>query len=151
MRCKMRKRKVWRYYCDFCKKAGCSGGHLKNHEKHCTLNPNRDCGMCKARELEQPDLSKAILLLPNPDEYLSRETDCDGDNIFICFDGLEDAVDKVLPELRDFVENCPACIMAALRQRGIPVPVAKKFNYRDECQYMWAELNRNQEDYSDEI
>lgn len=44
----MRKVKKWRYYCDFCKKSGCSGHHIVKHETHCCRNPNRVCRMCVA-------------------------------------------------------------------------------------------------------
>jgi len=36
------KRKMWRYYCGFCrKKAACHPTTVKRHEVHCFLNPNR--------------------------------------------------------------------------------------------------------------
>ena len=37
---------VKRYYCDFCKKSGCSASSMKTHEKKCGLNPERICGLC---------------------------------------------------------------------------------------------------------
>lgn len=42
MRAKMR----WRYYCDFCPKAGGSKAHMRTHEASCTRNPDRTCRMC---------------------------------------------------------------------------------------------------------
>ena len=136
----MRKKKVWRYYCEFCKKAGCSGGHLKRHEEHCTMNPNRTCGMCEMMGGGAPDLQKVMQILPNPDDFKKTEEKFG----FISFSGLEEATDKVLQELRDAVENCPACIMAALRQKGIPVPIVKNFNFTEECKSAWADFNEAQ-------
>ena len=145
----MKRKKVWRYYCDYCKKAGCSGGHLKKHEERCTLNPNRFCGMCSLLEQEQPDLKKAIELLPDPEEYKDRT----GYGTFFVYreEALVEVVEKAMIKLRDFTDNCPACILAALRQKGILVPLAKSFDYEKESKEVWAEFNdrQRQEDYSD--
>jgi len=139
----MRRKKVWRYYCDYCKKAGCSGGHLKHHEERCTLNPKRICGFCKLADKQQPDLAKAMELLPDPTKYI-KITEFG----FTDFDGLNDVVKEALPKLREFVENCPACIMAALRQKGIPVPIAVDFDFKKESASAWADFNNAQrEDY----
>ncbi len=131
----MKRKKVWRYYCDYCKKAGCSGGHLLKHEQRCTLNPNRYCGFCHLLEQEQSDLNKAMELLPEPEDYLQRDEEF----------GLEEAVKIALPKLRNFVGNCPACIMAALRQKGIPVPIAVDFKFKAECKSVWTDFNEGQE------
>ena len=40
------------YYCDFCKKHGLSSGHLQQHEKHCTNNPKRICGVCDRKGVD---------------------------------------------------------------------------------------------------
>ncbi len=138
----MIRKKVWRYYCEFCKKAGCSGGHIKKHESRCTKNPNRTCGMCNVmdKDGEQPDLQKAIALLPNPKEYESID-----EFGFISYAGLEEAVNEILSQLREIVANCPACIMAALRQKGIPVPLVTKFNFKNECAIAWSDFNSAQE------
>ena len=138
----MRRKKVWRYYCDFCKKAGCSGGHIKKHESRCTLNPNRSCGMCKLLDENEPNLTTAMSILPNPKDYEKEE-----EHGFVYYDDLEVKVERVMQELRDFVSNCPACIMAALRQKGIPVPLVKSFNFSAECKSVWNEFNEDQRDY----
>lgn len=134
----MKRKKVWRYYCEYCKKSGCSGGHMKKHETNCTLNPKRCCGMCKMLEQEPTGLQGAMQLLPDPKEHISKDTDKLG---FTEYDKLSEAVEKIMPQLRDVVGNCPACIMAALRQKGIPVPVAKSFDYRMESKEVFGEVN----------
>ena len=138
----MRKKKVWRYYCDFCKKAGCSGGHLKKHESRCTLNPSRTCGFCGLRDEPQPDLKKAMKLLPDPEKYVVKidEKYAHG----FCYKGLDVAIKEALPKLRNFVGNCPACILAALRQKGIPVPIATDFDFKKECRAAWSDFNAAQ-------
>jgi len=124
-----------RYYCEYCKKSGGAAGAIKKHEKRCTLNPNRHCGYCDLLENPQPNLKEFIAILPNPDEYKVEEYEG------FYFRGLEEAVDAVLPKLREACNECPACIMAALRQKGIPVPVAKNFDFEKECQSIWGEFN----------
>ena len=34
------------YYCEHCKKKSFQKYTMENHEKHCTANPNRICGVC---------------------------------------------------------------------------------------------------------
>ena len=43
------------YYCDFCKKKGMSASAMSKHEKHCTLNPTRECGLCKLTSINPVD------------------------------------------------------------------------------------------------
>ena len=83
----MTKKKVWRYYCQYCKKSGCSGGIIAKHEGSCTNNPSRKCAACKLAQLEQrpmPDLVAAIR------------------------DGIE--------KCKEVAEGCPMCILSAIRQ-----------------------------------
>jgi len=133
----MRKKKVWRYYCDYCKKAGCSGGHLKHHEERCTLNPNRICGFCKLMDKGQSVLVEIIKLLPNPKDYIEEDKKFG----WTSYVGLDVAVAKALPKVREAAEDCPACIMAALRQAGIPMPIAKGFDFKKECESIWSDFN----------
>ena len=133
----MKVKKRNRYYCDYCKKSGCSSYWMRKHEDRCTLNPNRYCGFCHLLEQDQSDLSEALKLLPEPKDHQTW------DESGSCYytSPLQIAIDEAIPKLRDFVENCPACIMAALRQKGIPVPMATGFNFTKESQSIWAEFN----------
>ena len=129
-------KKVNRYYCEYCKKQSGASWAMKKHEERCTLNPNRHCGYCDLLDEEAPKLADLIVILPNPKEYEG------GDEYGSFFyKGLESAVDAVLPKLREASNNCPACIMAALRQKGIPVPVAENFHFKEECQSIWNDFN----------
>ena len=87
---------------------------------------------------KQSGLAELLTLLPNPENYKDKELIDDG---WISFVGLEKAVKEALPKLREIMGNCPACIMAALRQKGIPVPLAKDFDFKKECQEIWDEVN----------
>lgn len=43
------------YYCDFCKKKGMSAASMSKHEKHCTLNSNRQCRLCILHSLSSEE------------------------------------------------------------------------------------------------
>ena len=141
----MRQKKVWRYYCDFCKKAGCSKYHLKRHEERCTMNPNRHCGICGFLEQEQCDIAEVKKLLPNPDDFKSIMGDLD----FECFDDdrMRKAMKDLMPKLRSETNDCPACMLAVLRQGGIPVSFAHEFDFTEECKSAWSEFNSRQADW----
>lgn len=133
----MKVKKVNRYYCEYCKKSGGNSYWIRKHEERCTLNPNRKCGFCNLLDQEQPDLQEAIRLLPEPKEYENWD-----EAGFVYYSStLQTAIDEALPKLRTFVENCPACIMSALRQKGIPVPMATDFNFTKEGEAIWTEFN----------
>ena len=86
----MRKEQRWRYYCDFCQKAGGSGGHIAKHEKSCTANPDRSCSYCRYAG-PVADLTAVLA---------SRGTDWHA--------GMD--------ALRAVTNGCPGCILAATRQ-----------------------------------
>ena len=84
-----------RYYCDHCNKGNGSPSAMRRHERGCTANPQRVCGMCaKMRSADAP--------APSRDELL-QVMDRDG------FKAMCEAAD-----------NCPACILSALRVRNMP-------------------------------
>ena len=62
------------YYCDFCKKKGLSASSISKHEKHCTLNPKRECRLCKNYSLKEDEcpiceFSKMRLSGTIPNDY----------------------------------------------------------------------------------
>lgn len=95
---------VLRYYCDYCKKSKGTPQSMVHHELHCTMNPNRKCGMCEyMQETQEPiDALKAALILP-------KITTIGG------FDGFD--VENPLIKIRELT-TCPACILSAIRQSG---------------------------------
>ncbi len=129
----MKIKKVNRYFCDYCKKANCCAPAMKKHEKRCTMNPNRFCGMCAVMDNEQPKLEDLMTILPKP---VMIE---DEDGKFLRGEFFEE-IERVFDKLRDKAENCPACILAALRQKGIPI-YPLKFNFTEECKKFWEEIN----------
>ena len=142
----MQTKKVNRYYCDFCKKAGCNKYWIVKHEKGCTKNPNRECGYCKMLEVEQIDMSELLAILPEQSEY-TESLDCgDGELLeSISQTKLNEILN--LQKLRDITNNCPACILAALRQKGICVPMVEGFDFKKECASVWADINEANRGY----
>ncbi len=93
-------------------------------------------------DLKQPSLEKMKALLPDPEKYMEAGIDAYD---WISYDSkFSVAVAEALPKLRDEADNCPACIMAALRQKGVPIPVAREFQFTDECKAWWNNFNNNQ-------
>jgi hypothetical protein len=98
---------------------------MKNHEKNCTANPDRGCGMCKHIGEDPMPMSDLIKSL-----------------------GIGDAAG--MKELRELCCNCPACILATIRQSGIMDTSTREieneqgswtsFNYKDEHESFWADM-----------
>lgn len=99
------------------------------------MNPNRVCGMCKMTGRKQPSMVELLESLPDV-ATLTRHHEY-GDNI------AELDVETV-KRLRHVADNCPACIMAALRQKKIPVCKAADFDFTKECKSIWSDFNQNQ-------
>lgn len=134
----MTTKKVNRYYCDFCKKSGGSAGHIKRHEKHCTNNINRECGVCKnALDKGQSDLTKLIKILPDAKEYLVED--------YSQPDRLKVDINKAILILRKESGGCPACMLAALRLSRIPLYLCD-FDFKKEMADMWADINNKQQE-----
>ena len=140
----MKVKKVNRYYCEFCKKSGCSVFHIRRHEERCTMNPNRKCGMCATMAEEQPNMEDLLAILPDPAQSWIED---EFGKSYRPPPSLNEAIDK----LRGVANNCPACILAALRQKGIPVP-ATEFNFTKECKSFWSDINaQNQQEHPWEL
>jgi len=131
----MRKKRVWRYYCEYCGKGGCSAGAMSKHEKHCTMNPNRECRMCEIMGEAQPDMSKLLAMLPTGESFKKE----DGFGSY-SYPGLDGAVNEIMPTLLEITNNCPMCIFSILRQRGL-LPMYQGFNLNEELKKFWAEIN----------
>lgn len=92
----MRSRTVTVWYCGHCSKRKFTRPAMEKHELSCTMNPDRVCKMCKMAGLEQKPVKELVALVP----------------VFE-FDKEEQDNGK---HLREATGNCPACILAALRQ-----------------------------------
>ena len=120
--------------CDHCGKKNWSKGLMRKHEMHCTKNPNRECRVCKMVEGEQKPIAELLALLPETasweDEY----------GFVVYHEDTTKNVNAALPLLRDACEGCPACILSALRQKGIPVPLATDFDFTKEMKSLWNDI-----------
>lgn len=138
----MRVKKVNRYWCDHCNKAGLSAFHMRKHERTCTLNPARECRMCKwASGGQATPVAELVALLPDSSALRVRPEGATEEWPWDAERALRDSVKAALPALREAADNCPACIMAALRQAKIPVPVAEDFNFTAECKALFDAHN----------
>ena len=129
----MRTKKVTRTraWCDFCKKGMWSVAKIEVHEKHCTMNPNRVCRVCKTLlKQESTPLPELIALCK------ASGATC-GDN------GGWTVPDSLHINLRHAAQQCPACEMAALRQSGIPCGSVNGFDFTKEIESIWVEVNQD--------
>ena len=139
----MRREMKWRYYCDYCKKSGGSGSAMAIHEKHCTMNPNRVCRFCATGAdwgMEQHPIGDLIAALGCGDEA-----------------GMK--------ALRELAQDCPACMLAAIRQSGLWERLCSAdcdedgclpsgygscfcgFDFKKEAAEFWAEVNSHQREW----
>jgi len=94
--------------------------------------------MCELMGGGQVEMCRLVSLLPDPKPYIIE------DEMGISYQDLEIEVGKAMPDLRDETEDCPACILAALQQAGIPIPCATDFNFKEECVEFFKTYNDNQ-------
>jgi hypothetical protein len=139
----MRIKKVNRYWCDFCNKAGLSAHAMRKHEQHCTLNPLRKCRVCQfINGGNGCCIEELKSLLPDATEFHESHAFVGDDN---AYSRLLEATEATMPSLREATDNCPACIMAALRQAKIPVPMVDSFDFKAEMQKIFNDSNQSRE------
>ena len=106
-----------RYYCDYCNKGNGSPSAMRRHERGCTLNPHRTCGMCKM--LADVGESKPA----PPRDELVRIMDTQG-----------------FASMCAAANDCPACILAAIRQAGLSGIIS--FDFKGELKSFWSGMNQ---------
>lgn len=119
-----------RYYCEFCGKSGGHPYYMREHEKHCTMNPNRQCKMCEYVPDGGASLDKLIAAIPKPGKVT-------------CYDGskMDDVLTlKDLKPLFDMTD-CHVCILAAICQSGVFVP---DFNFKKRSDEFWSQYREDQ-------
>ena len=124
------------YYCDFCKKHGLSSYWIQKHEKHCTLNPNRECRMCNAKKLDKNYIKKANLILKD----LLRHKKNDG----IRGDHVANFNTRLKKEILEELV-CPICTLAIYRQSNKELLHWVEWDFKKECREWWQEENEEQE------
>jgi len=136
----MQKFKAWRYKCDFCGKNGRSAGHMRNHESGCTANPERICKIHQYADirLENPGPLPVSELISTLRAHWHDE-------------------DHGVGALREAAEDCPCCMLAAIRQSGACRGVIDEegyadpwigtalFNFKEELARLWDGVNQKGE------
>jgi hypothetical protein len=84
-----------------------------------------------------PDREKFKQIRKTKDSFFDEET----------YDGFDEEMKVGLEKLREATDGCPACMLAAIRQKKIPVPVVIGFDYAKELSDFWKNYNRENIDY----
>jgi hypothetical protein len=138
----MIRKRVWRYYCEHCHRGGCSASAMASHERSCTLNPDRVCKMCALAGNAQPEMSSLLSILPDPESFVMETVSSEyGPPTEYSYMSDGGSVDEAMKTLVDVCNGCPACILAALRIKHIPVPLARTFDYSKAVAEFWEEHN----------
>ena len=95
----MKRRMVWRYWCEFCGKGGCSAGHMERHEAACTANPGRVCRMCANTGTTQAPMAELVAIA-------SETCSTDAERV------------ALVSKIEAAADGCPVCVFAAIRQAG---------------------------------
>jgi hypothetical protein len=100
---------------------------METHEKHCTMNPNRICRVCKLLDQTPASLSGLIAIckkaVPVQDGWASEE-----------FPGLHS-------DLMFAAGECPACELAAIRQSGLHPSMFTGFDFRGAMKDIFNEID----------
>lgn len=110
------------HYCEHCGKHSLMPNRMHKHERRCTLNPKRECGLCGRKGGLEEIIQKY--------SKVGRIEQVVGD------------VDK--DKLMDDVNNCPACALNVIRCAKLQ---HVEFDYKKETQSYWDE--RNAETYTE--
>lgn len=110
------------------------------------MNPARECRVCKLvdggrdADFVMPPLADLVQMLPDPAPF---KRTYEGTTVEYFDDSLAVAAGAVFPVLHKAAGGCPACVLAAIRQRGIPVPVVEKFSFKNEMDEIFSDINED--------
>jgi hypothetical protein len=100
------------YYCEFCKKKGLSGGHMQQHEKNCTANPDRYCRACGTESIKEIIEGFKSRFKLEPFMIEDPEGNFVGEDFKVIWTGEPVTLDEVLKS----VDHCPNCVFTIIRQ-----------------------------------
>lgn len=136
------------YYCDYCKKKGLSAHYVGKHERRCTANPNRQCGICNTLQGASPNIGEIVEQLKKRFKIIGLESD----GVVIELQCKWTAEPVTLDEISKMVEGCPNCILAILRQTKLNYKCCGiEFDYAAEFKKAMYEVDsaNSQEQYID--
>ena len=111
---------------------------MEKHEKFCTMNPNRKCRVCALVNGGYGcDLNDLLALLPDPTEY----NELQGLDVNNVQEKLVNEIKDCLPKLEEAADNCPACMLAAFRQKKIYLNLVEGFDYQAEMKEVFSIAN----------
>lgn len=121
------------YYCSFCGKHGLRPVNI--HEKHCTLNSDRECRLCEVNSIK-----------PLIEKYSQIEFHEEPDRLMGNIIKWSKEPPDILRELLEDVEQCPICCLTIIRivfgKRG--VGWCFDFDYKKAIENWWKEKNEEQ-------
>ena len=92
-------------------------------------------------ELEQPKMADLLTILPKP-------VIIEDEQGWFSLVNIKE-IEAAMPKLKEITQDCPACILATLRQMEIPVRAITSFNFTEGCKNWWADFNEAQADTND--
>jgi|WetSurMetagenome_2_1015567.scaffolds.fasta_scaffold800885_1 hypothetical protein len=134
------------YYCDHCGKRGMGASAMTKHEKHCTLNPNRECRLCiMINEVSTPShvIRDLVEKYKNTFEIVRHEES------FGFGTSFKWKFQPVTPnDILNDVDGCPACALTIARLSGLTASEVDReefnFDFQKEMQSFWADRNKEE-------
>ena len=93
--------------------------------------------MCTMLGETQPPLEALVAMLPSPK---GQETYNEEFDYHYFPEAFTAQCNEALKSLRNAANDCPACILAAIRLSGIPVPVVSDFDWTKQMEGVFDEL-----------
>ncbi len=130
----MKKRRTWRYVCDFCSKGYSKEKYCLEHEKRCIKNPSRVCEMCEQYNLGHRTPEEMLMAMKVASRLAGRRY----------FE---------IDQLRNISHGCPLCMLSVVvldnKNRGLNRfsedafsidYAAERDRFSQECMKEWRRL-----------
>lgn len=130
------------YYCDFCKKYRLTSNSIKVHEERCTLNPDRECGVCEKSICKDKIMYDEIIKrIEEAYKVLEshREKEWPNGIVMTFVKEFENVIVQIANEI-----ECPVCMLSIVRQSGKQEYC--NYDYKKEMQEYWKRKNE-EDDY----
>jgi len=133
------------YYCEYCKKKSMRKDIMKKHEKICTENVNRECGICKLLKNDRSDIKSISEIALTMIKHKETSRECGG---VIDITILNEA--EVLDYIREKTNSCPNCILSVIKQIRKNIDVwFPSFKYKNEFEAMMQDINADRNGYGE--